>query len=122
MAFVLLNSRLSPAKRASRCAYGKDFLYLYVFQRLMLSDEELLKRAEKIAKEKADFYVHFSAYVLVNLMFIVAWLPAGGFPWWIFTLFGWGIGVMAHFVGTFVLPELRDNMVEKEYRKLKGRL
>ena len=85
------------------------------------TDDELRKIAEKRADEMGGFYIHFTAYVLVNVMFITIWAWEGmnSFPWWIFMTCGWGIGVMAHFVGAFISPDLLDKMVEKEFQKLK---
>lgn len=91
----------------------------------MTSDEELMRRAEKMAENKASFYVHLSAYILVNTLFIFIWWYNGGsdgiFPWFIFITLGWGIGITAHFVEAFVSPNLRDKMVEKEFNKLKAK-
>ena len=40
----------------------------------MDTDEELMKKAEKRAKDKTGFYVHFACYVLVNVsLFILYW-------------------------------------------------
>ncbi len=65
-----------------------------------LTDYDLY--AEKVRKEaahaKAGFAGHLVTYVLVNgfLMTLNATL-ATGFPWAIFPLGGWGIGVLEHF-------------------------
>ena len=47
------------------------------------------------------FYVHASAYVLVNIgLFVINVLVGGG--WWFYwPLLGWGIGLTAHAVGVF---------------------
>ena len=90
----------------------------------MPSDEELKRKARKRAEEKAGFYVHFGLYVIVNLFLIVIWWFTGGpkaFPWFIFPLFGWGIGIVAHFIGTYRGESFVEKMAEDEYRKLKKR-
>ena len=70
----------------------------------MTSDKELKETAEKIAEEKKGFYIHFAIYIIVNI-FIIAqwWYITGGdeFPWFITTLFGWGIGIVAHYIVAF---------------------
>lgn len=88
----------------------------------MVSDEDLRRRAEKRAEEKIGFYTHFGIYIIVNLLIFLIWLffsVRGSFPWFIFPLFGWGIGIFAHFVAVFKVPGLRVRMAEKEYDKLK---
>jgi uncharacterized protein (DUF486 family) len=88
----------------------------------MVSDDELRKKAKERAKEKIGFYVHFLIYVLVNSFLFVQWywITGGeGFPWVITTTLGWGIGVVAHFVGVFVIAPRSEKLEEKEYRKLK---
>ncbi len=87
----------------------------------MASDEELRKKAEKIAREKIGFYIHFGIYLVVNAMTVVTWWAyGGGFPWFIFMTVGWGIGIVAHFVQTFYALGKVDSMAQKEYEKLKS--
>ena len=54
------------------------------------------REARQILKRRT-FYLHLSVYVAVNLMLIAIWaLVGGGFPWFLFPLMGWGIGLVAH--------------------------
>ena len=86
----------------------------------MPTDEELRAIARKSAEEKVGFYIHFTVYVIVNALLIVFWYYTGaGFPWFIFPLFGWGVGVAAHFIGVFRGRVYVEQLAEKEYRKLK---
>src|SRR5437667_5110190 len=64
--------------------------------------EEALRRLEK----RRDFRSHLAAFVLVNAFLWVIWgvvYAAGGpwFPWPVFPLFGWGIGVIFHAWDTY---------------------
>jgi hypothetical protein len=64
--------------------------------------EEALRRLEK----KRDFRGHLAAYVLVNAFLWLIWgvvYAAGGpwFPWPVFPLFGWGIGLTFHAWDTY---------------------
>ncbi|HDR74233.1 MAG TPA: 2TM domain-containing protein [Methanoculleus sp.] len=89
----------------------------------MPTDEELRKLARETAEEKAGFYTHFIIYIAVNLFVIAIWWATGGpgtFPWFIFMLFGWGIGVAAHFISVFRGQAYVVRMAEQEYRRLKG--
>jgi uncharacterized membrane protein len=48
--------------------------------------------------ERAGFRIHATVYLAVNLMLIVVWATTGaGYPWFVFPLFGWGVGLAAHF-------------------------
>ncbi|VVB88786.1 2TM domain protein [uncultured archaeon] len=88
----------------------------------MVSDEELRRRAEKRAEEKIGFYTHFGIYIIVNLLIFLIWFftsGPGSFPWFIFPLFGWGIGIFAHFISVYKVTDLRERMTEEEYDKLK---
>ncbi len=90
----------------------------------MVTDEELRKKAKKIAKKKSDFYIHLVIYIAVNtFLFVQWWIIAGpdGFPWFIFPLFGWGIGLAAHAINTFRGNDYLEKQVEKEYQKLKNK-
>ena len=88
----------------------------------MASDEELRKKARKIAKEKSDFYIHFVIYIAVNLFLFAQWWATSGFGefyWPIFVLFGWGIGIAAHGITAFRGEGYIEQQTEKEYQKLK---
>ncbi len=88
----------------------------------MPSDEELKKIARKTAENKVDFYTHLVIYIAVNLFLIAIWYATSGigsFPWFVFPLFGWGIGIGAHFVEAFRGKAYMERLAEKEYQKLK---
>lgn len=89
-----------------------------------MNEEELRTRAEKIARDKLGFQVHFAIYIAVNLFLIAIWYftttPFGSvFPWFIFPLFGWGIGIVGHFLGIYRGEGYVMQKTEKEYQKLK---
>ena len=88
-----------------------------------MSEEELYRQASKIVEEKKGFYIHFAIYIGVNILLVIIWATTGaGFPWFVFPLGGWGIGVLFHFLGVFVFSrpsnwERRE--IEKEVERLK---
>jgi hypothetical protein len=44
------------------------------------------------------FRIHASVFLAVNLLLVVTWFgTGGGYPWFIYPFFGWGIGLVAHF-------------------------
>ena len=88
-----------------------------------MSEKELYEQARKRVEEKKGFYIHFAVYILVNIMLMIIWAVTGaGFPWFVFPLGGWGIGVLFHFLGVFVFSrqsawEKRE--IEKEVERLR---
>jgi len=88
---------------------------------IMESEEELRARARKIAEDKIGFYIHLIIYLAINSLLIVMWLwGGGGFPWFLFPLVFWGIGLVAHGLGVFMGTGFAERMAEKEYQRLKG--
>jgi hypothetical protein len=74
------------------------------------------------ANRRAAFKRHLAIYIVVNVFLWVLWALTGrdngdsGIPWPAWTSFGWGIGVLFHYLGTYV----NNNSVEREYEKLKN--
>ncbi|MFC1964043.1 2TM domain-containing protein [Chloroflexota bacterium] len=91
-----------------------------------MSEQELYAKAKKRVEEKHGFYTHLAVYIIVNIVLVLIWVfPAGrGYPWFLWPLGGWGIGVLFHFLGVFVFSgesgwEKRE--VEREVEKLRKR-
>ncbi len=87
----------------------------------MENEQELRARARKIAEDKLGFFIHLVIFLGVNAMFVALWWwSGGGFPWFVFPLVFWGIGLVAHGLGTFMGSGYADRMAEREYQRLKG--
>ena len=89
-----------------------------------MSEEEIYELAKKRVEDKKGFFNHLTVYVLVNIVLIIVWaFPSGrGFPWFLFPLCGWGIGVVFHFLGVFVFSRTSDRerkAIEKEAEKIR---
>lgn len=89
-----------------------------------MSEEEIYSLARKRVEEKKGFYIHLVVYICVNILLVIIWAfpSGGGFPWFIFPLGGWGIGILFHFLGVFVFSrqtswERRE--IEKEVERLR---
>lgn len=83
----------------------------------MKSNDEIKEDAEKIADEKKGFYIHFAIYIIVNIFIIVQWWYITGgdeFPWFITTLFGWGIGIVAHYIVVFAKVKKYQKLEKKK--------
>ena len=88
-----------------------------------MSEEEIYQIARRRVEEKKGFFIHFAIYIGVNILLVIIWAATGdGFPWFVFPLGGWGIGILFHFLGVFVFSKetaWERRAVEKEVEKLK---
>lgn len=58
--------------------------------------EDQYLRARKKVQELRGFYTHLIIYLIFVPVFIWLNMMSGGFPWAIFPIIGWGIGVAGH--------------------------
>ncbi len=87
-----------------------------------MSEEELYQIARKRVEEKKGFFIHLTIYIIVNVILVIIWATTGArFPWFIFPLGGWGIGIIFHFLGTFVFSK-ETNWERKEIEKEVARM
>ncbi|MFC2067729.1 2TM domain-containing protein [Chloroflexota bacterium] len=87
-----------------------------------MSEEQIYEQARKQVEEKKGFFIHLSVYIIVNIMLVLIWAFANGrdYPWFIFPLGGWGIGLLFHFLGVFVWGRKSDlSAIEKEAEKIR---
>ncbi len=88
-----------------------------------MSEEDLYRLASKNVEEKKGFFIHLAVYIIVNIMLLIIWAVTGaGFPWFVFPLGGWGIGILFHFLGVFVFSRQTNwekSEIEREVRRLK---
>ncbi len=83
-------------------------------------------QAEKRVQERLHFYRHLAAYVIGGASFIAIYLlsslAAGGlyYPWFIWPMLFWGIGLTFHFLNVFVFSGTHDRqkMIEAEMRRM----
>jgi hypothetical protein len=68
-----------------------------------------VSRATKVGKVRRGFYIHLTAYVVVNVLLIAINLATSPkYLWFVWALLGWGIGILAHALVTFALPRGTD--------------
>jgi hypothetical protein len=76
------------------------------------------REARKILRRRV-FWFHFAIYVATSLALYLIWVVVGGgYPWFVFPILGWGIGVAAHAAATFLMVSTRDLVLEREQRRL----
>jgi len=72
---------------------------------------------ERIARQRV-VWLHAIIWGTVNLLLFVVWLTTGaGFPWFLFPLFGWFIGLAAHAAAVYVLRGPDDALFMEEARR-----
>lgn len=88
-----------------------------------IPEDEIYQRARKRVKDKKDLLVHFIVYLVVNAILIGIWaMSGGGYPWFVWPLGGWGIGIVFHFLGVFVFDRemsWETKAIEKEAEKIR---
>jgi len=76
------------------------------------------REARQILKRRA-FYLHLAVFLAVQVALIGIWALSGaGYPWFLFPLMGWGIGLVAHGAAAFLLANPDDIVLEREQRHL----
>jgi hypothetical protein len=76
------------------------------------------REARQILKRRA-FYVHLAVFVAVQAVIFGIWLMVGGgFPWFLFPLMGWGIGLVAHGATAFLLSHPDDIVLQREQKRM----
>lgn len=76
------------------------------------------REARQILKRRA-FYLHLAVYLAVQVSLIAIWaLVGGGFPWFLFPILGWGIGLVAHGATAFLMAHPDDIVLKREQRRL----
>jgi len=87
-----------------------------------LARDELRAKAEARVKEREGFRVHLLVYALVNAFLWAIWFSSGADlqgAWPIYPLFGWGIGLVAHWYSVYWRNEQRrEAEIEAEMRRL----
>jgi hypothetical protein len=76
------------------------------------------REAREILRRRA-LYLHATIWAATNLFLVAIWAVTGaGFPWFIFPLFGWGIGLVAHGAAAFLMVPPSDIVLKREQRRM----
>jgi hypothetical protein len=88
--------------------------------------DKIRQRIEKRMKKREEVIQHGVAFVLVNAMMWGIYVFSGGlaegsFPWPIFVTFGWGIGMVTHYLEYYnkygMGAERREDQIEREVER-----
>ncbi|MDC8001253.1 2TM domain-containing protein [Aequorivita todarodis] len=82
--------------------------------------EKKYKLAKKRVEKLKGFYIHLAIYVMMVPVFIyLNYISRAGFPWALFPIVGWGIGVTSHASETFNYnPFFGKDWEERKIREL----
>jgi len=87
------------------------------------SDAELLRLAKKRVWLKRTLLWHFLAYALVNMLLLAIYYltTPGGYFWPVWSMAGWGLGLIAHAVTVYslLMAHKSQDSVSREYDRLK---
>ena len=86
----------------------------------MLKDENKMEEARKRAKAKAEFIRHLMSYlVIMAFLALINNVTGSGYQWWLWPALGWGIGIVSHFLKTYVTGgRLEEKLVDQELEKM----
>ncbi len=87
-----------------------------------MEEQQAYRQAQKRVAAKFGFFIHLSAYVIVNLALVaINLMTTPQYFWFIWPLMGWGIGIAFHALATFLFfggSSLKQRMIQKEKDRL----
>jgi hypothetical protein len=90
-----------------------------------MTEAEIYEQARKRVEAKKGFFIHLMVYVVVNAAIFVIWGLSSnwdGYPWFVWPLLGWGIGLIFNFLAVFFFDRQTDwerSEIEKEAARLR---
>jgi hypothetical protein len=68
--------------------------------------EDRRRHRERVGRgHRLAFRIHATVFVAVQVLLVVVWALVGaGYPWFLYALVGWGVGLAAHYA------VVRDNL------------
>lgn len=89
-------------------------------------EEQRDEKLWKAAKKRANFQRSLASYFIINgFLWALWWFTAGrhgvnhGMPWPLWVMLGWGIGLIFQYMDAY--GGNRNDLIEKEYDKLKNK-
>jgi len=88
----------------------------------MQDDTDLEKLAKRRVQARFGFAIHAALYVGVNAGLFVIWMLTGsGYPWFVWPMLCWGMGMLAHGITLWIGPDTRaeQRAIERELQRLR---
>jgi hypothetical protein len=90
-----------------------------------MSDEQDLEQvAKRRVQARFGLAIHTVLYIVVNGSLFVIWSFTGrGYPWFVWPMMGWGIGIVAHVMALVIGPDSarEQRAIDRELRRLRTR-
>jgi hypothetical protein len=86
---------------------------------ISLDEYKKAYRQMEVERKKKVFSIHLAVYVLVNAILIaINLIYSPNTFWFYYPLVGWGIGIIAHYLGAvrWIESKLKKKEAEAEYR------
>lgn len=86
------------------------------------TDNELREIAKRRVQARNGFLIHLTLYVTVNLGLVLIWAATGrGYPWFVWPLAGWGIGIVSHALGYAFGPgsPTEERAIDREVTRMR---
>jgi len=129
-------SSWQPGAKLTTAPDGTEGFYtdkeIKLMKKGMTPEEIIRKRIEKKLEERQGLMIHGAAFVSMNALMFMIWLfisiGAGEFifPWPFIILFGWGIGMFAHYMEYYNQygrgREKRESLIAREMERERARL
>lgn len=84
--------------------------------------DELEEVAKKRVQARMGLVVHLVMYIVMNVGFVVIWWTTGrGYPWFLWPMIGWGMGIVAHVISLAIGPgsAAERRAIDREVRRLR---
>jgi hypothetical protein len=86
-----------------------------------MDNHEAYRLANRRVRIRIAFYIHFSAYLAVNILLLIVNLATStDYLWFKWPLFGWGVGIVFHALAVWGLPAMsqaKAGMVDREMQR-----
>jgi len=72
----------------------------------------------ELAKKRVDFWRHLIVYfVIITMLWVIWYVTDGSYPWPIWPMGGWGVGLIFHYLFDYRSSNLFSE--EEEFKRLK---
>ena len=91
---------------------------------VMQDEKDLRQIARDHVRAGTGLIIHATMYFFVNLGLVILWaMTGGGYPWFVWPLLGWGVGIVAHTVTYWIGPGSanEERAIEREMIRMQTR-
>ncbi len=88
------------------------------------NETELRELAKQHVQARIGLVNHVAMYAVVNAGLVIIWAVTGArYPWFLWPLFGWGVGIVAHVISYYSGPgsAREERAIERELHRLHTR-